>query len=120
MDELIEKMKKEKVILVDNREPEEREVSTIPGSIADKEFEAEIDKYRDAAVVVYCTIGNRSGYYTDRLRQQGIDAYNLKGGVLAWAQAGKLFVDDTGNETNRVHVYGPKWSLLPDGYEPIW
>jgi rhodanese-related sulfurtransferase len=120
VDELFERMEKERIILVDNREPEERRVSMIPGSIADKDFEAEIEQYEDGVVVVYCTIGNRSGYYAENLRKQEMDAYNLKGGVLAWAHAGRLFVDNQGNETNRVHVYGRKWNLLPDGYEAIW
>lgn len=120
VEELIERMRTGKIILVDNREPHEQEVSMIPGAMTDEDFEREIENHRDANVVVYCTIGSRSGYYTEELRKQGINAFNLKGGVLAWAHAGKSFVDEQGNETKRAHVYGTKWNLLPEDYEAIW
>lgn len=118
--ELVEKQKKGKVVLVDNRDPGEQTISIIPGAITDKEFVRDLESYKDKTVVVYCTIGSRSGHYTKKLRKQGIDAYNLKGGVLAWAHAGGAFVDSEGKPTKQVHVYGEKWSLLPEGYEPVW
>jgi len=119
-EELMERMKKETVVLVDNREEDERAVSMLPGAISVQEFEDTIASYSGTTVVVYCTIGERSGHYTKKLRKQDIDAYNLKGGVLAWAHAGGTFVDGQGNTTNLVHVYGPRWNLLPDGYEAVW
>jgi sodium/bile acid cotransporter 7 len=108
------------VVLVDVRTPEERAVSTIPGAITDEEFEADREEYRGAVIVVYCTIGVRSGRSTKKLVRRGYDAYNLAGGVLAWAHAGGGFLDSHGNRTDRVHVYGEKWSLLPPGYSPVW
>jgi rhodanese-related sulfurtransferase len=119
-EELLEKTKTGTVVLVDNREREERDVSMIPGAISAQSFESDIEKYADTTVVVYCTIGDRSGHYTKKLRSRGIDAYNLKGGVLAWAHAGGTFVDGHGNTTNRVHVYGAKWNLLPEDYSAVW
>ena len=119
-EELLEKTKTDTVLLVDNREQEERDISMIPGAIPAQSFESDIDQYADATVIVYCTIGDRSGHYTKKLRNRGIEAYNLKGGVLAWAHAGGTFVDGDGNTTNRVHVYGAKWNLLPEGYSAVW
>ena len=119
-EELIERRKTERVILVDSREKAERDVSKIPGAISAQDFESTIEMYADATVIAYCTIGDRSGHYAKELRKRGIDAYNLKGGVLAWAHAGGTFVDGHGNETNRVHVYGTKWNLLPGGYRAVW
>ena len=118
--ELIERMKAEKIVLVDDRAEAEQRVSMIPGAISVPDFESDIDSYADTTVVAYCTIGDRSGHYTQELRRQGIEAYNLKGGVLSWSHAGGSFVDGRGEETNRVHVYGPKWNLLAEGYVPIW
>jgi len=92
----------------------------IPGAIDEALFEERIEDYRTDAIVVYCTIGVRSGRYVKRLIKDGYDAYNLKGGILAWAHAGGRFVDKTGKETRRVHVYGKRWNLLPKGYEGIW
>jgi rhodanese-related sulfurtransferase len=120
VNKLIERQQTETIILVDNREAEEQKVSMIPGAITSETFESDIDKYGKDTVVIYCTIGSRSGYYTKKLREQNIDAYNLQGGVLAWAHAGKSFVDKDGSETKRVHVYGSRWNLLPDGYESVW
>ena len=118
--ELIEKMKEEDIILVDNREKGERAVSMITGAISLQEFEENIEKYASNTVVVYCTIGDRSGHYSKKLRKQNINAHNLKGGVLAWAHAGGTFVDSQGETTNMVHVYGPKWNLLPEEYEAVY
>jgi rhodanese-related sulfurtransferase len=47
---------------------------------------------RDAPVVVICHSGNRSAHVTAWLVQQGYDAYNLGGGMLAWAAAGRPMV----------------------------
>ncbi len=118
--ELIEKMKTEKIILVDDREAPEQRVSMIPGAVPASDFERDIDGYANTTIVVYCTIGDRSGHYTQALQRRGIDAHNLKGGVLAWSHAGGTYVDGQGKETNRVHVYGRKWNLLAEGYTPVW
>jgi len=119
--ELIERQKMEKVIIVDNREPEEQKVSMIPGAITDEIFLKDIDHYDgDNLVVIYCTIGGRSGFFTKELRKKKINAYNLIGGVLAWAHEGNIFIDSKGEETKQVHVYGSKWDLLPHGYKAVW
>ena len=76
--------------------------------------------YQSKKVVCYCTVGGRSGVYTEKLRRKGMDAVNLKGSVLAWANAGKEFVDSKGSETRAVHVSGAKWNVLPHAYSGIW
>jgi sodium/bile acid cotransporter 7 len=119
-EELMERKKAEIIILVDNRKQEEMAISMIPGAISIQEFEENTDRFIGMKVVVYCTIGDRSGHYTKRLRKQNIEAYNLKGGVLSWAHARGTFLDNEGEETHLVHVYGSKWNLLPDGYEAVW
>jgi len=114
------------VLLVDDRTSTERSVSMIPGAMSVEEFEAVWKDYRGTPivisnpVVVYCTIGVRSGRYTKKLIRRGFVAYNLAGGVLAWAHAGGEFVDPRGNRTDTVHVYGEDWNLLPPGYTPVW
>ncbi|UER54886.1 rhodanese-like domain-containing protein [Kineosporiaceae bacterium SCSIO 59966] len=44
-------------------------------------------------VVVVCRSGNRSRQATRRLRELGIDAVNLRGGMRAWQAAGGAVVD---------------------------
>ncbi len=42
---------------------------------------------RDRAVIFYCRGGNRSAMATQALREAGFDAYNIEGGLAAWAEA---------------------------------
>ena len=118
-EELIAMRRKKDVVLVDGREKKEQEVSMLPGAITSREFEDNIEKYRDKTIVVYCTIGSRSGHYTRGLIGKGFTAYNLRGSILAWIHAGQKLVSE-GKETCRVHVYGRRWNLAPKGYEAVW
>jgi rhodanese-related sulfurtransferase len=43
----------------------------------------------DASVVVVCKVGGRSAQVTAWLHQQGYQAVNLEGGMLAWEHAGR-------------------------------
>jgi rhodanese-related sulfurtransferase len=44
--------------------------------------------------LVVCRSGNRSAYAAGFLLQQGVDAVNLDGGLLAWHAAGRPLVAD--------------------------
>ena len=59
-------------VLVDVRSDDEREVSTLPGAISQKEFEKDPDRFAGREVVTYCTIGYRSGRYTEKLVAEGV------------------------------------------------
>ena len=48
---------------------------------------SELDQH--TPVVVVCKVGSRSAHVTAWLNQQGYDARNLEGGMLAWAVAHK-------------------------------
>ncbi len=107
------------LILVDARTQAERDVSIIAGAIA----LAQADRLTlspELRVVVYCTIGLRSGHAARNLRKRGIDAVNLRGGVLAWLAQGGALVDPAGKPTHRVHVYGRRWNVVPDAFEAVW
>ena len=77
--------------VVDVRESYEREAGHIAGS---RHIELErlasqaetID--RECPVVFYCRVGMRSGMATQAFRTAGYDAYNLAGGITAWAADG--------------------------------
>lgn len=118
--DVLEMKQKEAVVLVDAREPQERAVSVIPGAVPKERVLADEKNFEGKPLVVYCTIGYRSGLLTEHLRDDGLDAYNLKGSILAWVDAGQPVVDPDGNETKRVHTYGRRWALLPEGYEAIY
>lgn len=48
-------------------------------------------------IVVICKMGGRSAHVTAWLNQQGYDATNLDGGMLAWATAGRPMVSEDGS-----------------------
>jgi len=52
---------------------------------------------RDQQVVAICKGGVRSARATAFLREQGIDAHNYDGGMLAWAAAGGAMESTTGS-----------------------
>jgi rhodanese-related sulfurtransferase len=47
--------------------------------------------------LVVCRVGSRSAYAAAYLLQQGYDAVNLAGGLVAWQQAGRPLVTDAGS-----------------------
>lgn len=108
----------EQLLLVDVRPLDERKVGILPGAVP---TEALVDaRDRSRTVVVYCTIGARSGALAKDLRARGFtDVLNLEGSLLAWTHAGGALVDLDGNPTNQVHVYGRKWNLVAEGYEGV-
>jgi len=119
VDRLLTMLDEGDVVIVDGRPDEERAVSMIPGAISIDELERDLDSHRTQRIVLYCTVGYRSGVQTVELRRRGLDAYNLRGSILAWLHAGQEVVDARGL-TRRVHVYGRTWDLAPKGYEAVW
>lgn len=73
--------------LVDVRMPEEQQVSMLPGSLTAAEFDARREELKGRTVVCYCTVGYRSSSHASKLRQQGVDAKNLEGGIIRWVRA---------------------------------
>jgi molybdopterin/thiamine biosynthesis adenylyltransferase/rhodanese-related sulfurtransferase/molybdopterin converting factor small subunit len=74
-------------VLVDVREPHEARICRIPGARLIPLGElprrlAELDSTR--RIVVHCRSGQRSARAVMLLRDAGFDAWNLKGGILAW------------------------------------
>ena len=84
---------RDEFVLVDVREPGEREVVTIPGALPiplAQVRSGEGDVLADCAdgipVLVHCKSGARSAEAVRLLRERGLDAVDVTGGVLAWVQ----------------------------------
>ncbi|XKF14228.1 ThiF family adenylyltransferase [Knoellia locipacati] len=80
-------------VLVDVREPAERDVVVIPGAVAvplaevrARGGEALADVADGVPVLVHCKTGARSAEAVERLRADGFDAVDVTGGVLAWVR----------------------------------
>lgn len=115
---LAEESQESAVVLVDVRSPEEIAVSIIPGAIPMSEFEANLENYRKAKVITYCTIGVRSADYAEKLIEAGFSARNYEGSILDWVNAGLPVVTPAGEATRRVHVYSKQFSVPPP-YEAV-
>ena len=101
------------LVVVDVRTEKERAVSVIKGAVTKEQYEADVnDEYVGKKVVAYCTIGYRSGKYVEKLiKDKGVDAYNLRGSILAWTHAGGPLETADGTPTNVVHTWGKAWAL---------
>ena len=111
--------KQNRFVIVDVRAKSETEVSIIPGAITQAEFEQTIQQHQGKAVLVYCTVGYRSGIYAKKLKRKGWNAWNYKGSILDWCNNQLPVVTRTGQSTNRVHTYNSSYSLAP-GYQAVY
>ena len=77
--------------LVDVRRPYEWEGGRIPSArnIEMNDLTAAADSIpRERPVIFYCRGGNRSAMAAEAFRQAGWEAYNVAGGITAWAAGG--------------------------------
>lgn len=121
--EAVALLKKKTAVLVDARAPREMKVSMIPGAISKARYERRRSTYKDKQVIVYCTIGYRSGELARELRKQGEKAYNLVGGVLLWTHAGQPLIKPSpkgAKGTTQLHVYGSTWDLAPAKIKTVY
>src|SRR4051812_6649065 len=113
------------LILVDVRQPVERNVSMLPHAIDTYQF---ADQYRHGIppgkrLVLYCTIGYRSGKYGEKLAPLGIKYQVLEGGILMWSfVGGPLAARNEHSEwlpTKRIHVYDAEWNIVHPDYVAV-
>jgi rhodanese-related sulfurtransferase len=87
------------VELVDVREQYEWDAGRIPGA---KHIELERvagraeELPKDRPIVFQCRLGARSAMVTEAFRASGYDAYNMTGGIRAWAERGLPLEPDGG------------------------
>ena len=88
----------EGLVVLDVREDDEWQAGHVEGSVHIPlmqlgERYAELPQEQ---TLVVCRVGSRSAYAAAFLLQQGHDAVNLEGGLVAWQQAGRPLVTDSG------------------------
>ncbi|MGW3622708.1 rhodanese-like domain-containing protein [Streptomyces sp. NPDC000880] len=91
-------------LVLDVREDDEWAAGHVEGAlhVPMSDFVARFGEVTEAVAdggraYVMCRVGGRSAQVTQYLVQQGIDAVNIEGGMLAWDGAGRPMVTDTGN-----------------------
>src|SRR5262245_51328868 len=85
------------LLVLDVREDEEWRAGHVRGSVHVPlmELGARYGELPEAEqTLVVCRVGSRSAYAAAFLIQQGIDAVNLDGGLVAWEAAGRALVAD--------------------------
>lgn len=116
--------------LIDVRTRAEFDVSRLPGAIwlpADAEDAAlreTLDNVPDGAdIVFYCSVGERSSRMAARalsMTEAGaLPVYNLRGGLFAWHNEGRVLVDAGGGTTRAIHPYDKRWGRLIDDRSAI-
>jgi rhodanese-related sulfurtransferase len=88
---LAEVLEDERWQVIDVREPYEREAGHLAGTrhIEMGRLTAEAESIdRERPVVFYCRVGSRSAMATQAFVGSGYEAYNLKGGLVSWVEAG--------------------------------
>jgi rhodanese-related sulfurtransferase len=85
------------LLVLDVREDEEWRAGHVEGSVHVPlmELGARYPELPQAEqTLVVCRVGSRSAYAAAFLVQQGIEAVNLDGGLVAWEAAGRALVTD--------------------------
>lgn len=121
-----EELKKMKdVVLLDTRQKREFEVSHLKDArwVGFDEFDlknvANIPK--DANIVVYCSIGVRSGKIGEKLIKAGFsNVHNFYGSIFEWLNQGNPVYDMAGKKTNKVHGYNWKWGVWCSKCEKVY
>ena len=99
------------VLLIDVRDKEEFAVSHLPGAVNLTQAR-EVTVAKDAAIVVYCSVGVRSASFAKELSERGFtDVRNLRGSIFAWGNKGYPLRRGV-TPVTVVHPYDKKWGVL--------
>jgi rhodanese-related sulfurtransferase len=94
----------EGLTVLDVREPVEWQHGHIEGAvhIPLSTLPVRVGELPAAQTLVVCKVGGRSAQAVMWLQQQGLDAVNLQGGMIDWADAGRPMVSETGQPPHVV------------------
>ena len=111
-------------IFLDAREPEEYQISHIPGAryIGYKKFNEDLLEgiSHDDKIIVYCSVGYRSEKIGKKLEKLGYTTvYNLYGSIFEWINCDLPLENQQGIATDTIHTYNKKWSKWVDDKEAI-
>jgi rhodanese-related sulfurtransferase len=111
-------------LLLDTRTRAEYEISHLSGALwidPERPDFSLVDADATRRVVVYCSVGWRSGAIARQLDARGREGvFNLEQGIFGWANAGRPMVRGERAAT-RVHPYDAVWGrmLRPERRAPL-
>lgn len=103
-------------ILIDVRSEEEYATSHLPGALFGGN-EAALQsalapKSSQTPIVVYCSVGYRSGRLAQEIKAAGFEnVFNLEGSIFAWANERRPLANAQGY-VSKVHPYNAQWGQL--------
>ena len=110
-------MPKTTAIILDSREFEEYETSHLENAIYIGYNDFDIKKIdqivsnKNAAIVVYCSLGIRSETIGEKIKEAGYtNVKNLYGGIFEWKNKEFTVVDSKNEITEKVHAFSKSWS----------
>lgn len=113
VDELKLRLETNPLVLIDVREPNEFEISHLPGAVNVTEL-SQMSWEKDMEIVVYCSVGVRSAAFAEKLTAAGyLKVDNLKGSIFGWANRGYPLKRGLENAFG-VHPFNDKWGSLLD------
>jgi rhodanese-related sulfurtransferase len=94
----------EGLLVLDVREDDEWEAGHVADSlhIPLMSLDVRYAELGSGQLLVVCRWGHRSAHATAYLVEQGFDAVNLEGGLMAWQAAGRPLVTETGRPPHVV------------------
>lgn len=100
------------LLILDAREDEEFRTSHLQGALHyDPAILDTIPK--NQALLIYCTIGVRSNREAQKASEKGFQQiYEMKDGIIGWANASFQLIDQDGQTTDSVHTYNKSFSPL--------
>lgn len=124
-DRLKQKLETPNLYLLDAREQQEYEVSHLKGAKwigYNKINEATLEDIpKDAIVVIYCSIGYRSGKIGEKLQAKGYQrVYNLYGGIFEWSNKQYPMFNEKDQQTPKVHAYNKSWGKWVEKGEKVY
>lgn len=106
--------------IIDARTPKEFNVSHLPGAIR---FEENLTNRipKDRPLLIYCTVGVRSNRVAKELSDLGFsDVYDMKEGILGWANNQLPVVDNEDEPTEKIHTYSKSFAHLLKHGEAVY
>lgn len=105
-----------KPIIIDARTSQEFKTSHLENAqLFNQELIDTLSK--ESPLLIYCTVGVRSNDLADQLAEKGFTkVYELKRGMLGWANTELPLVNEQGTITDEIHVYSKFFaSFLKNG-----
>jgi rhodanese-related sulfurtransferase len=110
------KLKRDNLHLLDTRGKEEYMISHLKNAREVGYYWFDMrdvyDISRDATVVLYCAVGNRSLRIAEKLIKAGYkNVFILYGGIFEWVNEGNPVYTHNDIQTSQVHGYTKEWSI---------